>query len=94
TCNETHYIRADSLEQVVLLELNRMVGTRKRAWAVLRMEHRPSCFPYVGCCEAICAHPMGRVASMHLPAVETQCRPLCAPLWQGADCITVSKEKA
>ena len=25
TCNETHYIRADSLEQVVLLELNRMV---------------------------------------------------------------------
>ena len=24
TCNETHYIRADSLEQVVLLELNRM----------------------------------------------------------------------
>ncbi|MDE6281736.1 MAG: zinc ribbon domain-containing protein [Oscillospiraceae bacterium] len=45
TCNETHYIRADSLEQVVLLELNRMVGTRKRAWAVLRMERRPSCFP-------------------------------------------------
>jgi len=25
TCNETHYIRADSHEQVVLLELNRMV---------------------------------------------------------------------
>ena len=26
TCNETHYVRADSLEQVVLLELNRMVS--------------------------------------------------------------------
>ena len=30
TCNETHYIRADSLEQVVLLELNRMVCYLKR----------------------------------------------------------------
>ena len=29
TCNETHYIRADSLEQVVLLELNRMVSYLK-----------------------------------------------------------------
>ena len=26
TCNETHYVRADSLEEVVLLELNRMVS--------------------------------------------------------------------
>ena len=29
TCNETHYIRADSLEQVVLLELNRMTSYLK-----------------------------------------------------------------
>ncbi|MDE6589163.1 MAG: DUF4368 domain-containing protein, partial [Oscillospiraceae bacterium] len=29
TCNETHYIRADSLEQEVLLELNRMVSYLK-----------------------------------------------------------------
>ena len=29
TCNETHYIRAGSLEQVVLLELNRMVSYLK-----------------------------------------------------------------
>jgi hypothetical protein len=29
TCNETHYVRADSLEQVVLLELNRMTSYLK-----------------------------------------------------------------
>lgn len=31
-------------------------------------------------CEGLCAHPIGWVASVYLPKIETQCWSLCAPL--------------
>lgn len=36
--------------------------------------------PGVSAYEGLCAHPIGWVASVHLPKIETRCWSLCAPL--------------
>lgn len=66
---------------------------RQKRKRVYRQERHPSCFPNVGRCEAICAHPMGWVAFVSLPTGKTRYRPLCAPLRRGANCTSVYKEK-